>query len=162
MCKCEVNRWKMREMTCLGRSNPSKDPYQCLLCFWYFSESCFFAWLFTQKNSFCKLLLSFNAKPSVVKPPMHKRFYSSHWFLYQIFSLFPIVKRNVKYAEMSRVCNLEADFQQVSLVQFFWNFQSKFINNRNSAKKSKNIFLNKKSKKSLNYRNCIGQTNFWP
>ena len=51
---------------------------------------------------------------------MRKKFYSSQWFLKnQIFSLFPIVKMNENYAEICRVGNLEADFQQVSLVQFF-------------------------------------------
>ena len=52
---------------------------------------------------------------------MHKKFYSSHWFLkIQIFSIFPIVKMNANYAEeICRVDNLEADFQQVLLVQFF-------------------------------------------
>ena len=81
---------------------------------------------------------------------MHKNFYSSHWILkHQIFSLFPIVKLNANYAEIYRVSNLVADFQQVPLVQFFseiftillWN-----INNLNSAKKRKNIFLHKNSK----------------
>ena len=38
------------------------------------------------------------------------------------FHFFPIVKMNANYAEICRVGNLEADFQQVSLVQFFWNF----------------------------------------
>ena len=37
----------------------------------------------------------------------------------QIFSLFPIVKMNADYAEICGVGNLEADFQQVLLVQFF-------------------------------------------
>ena len=51
---------------------------------------------------------------------MHKKFYSSHWILKnQIFLLFPMVKMNANYAEICRVGNLEADFQQVSLVQFF-------------------------------------------
>ena len=51
---------------------------------------------------------------------MHKKFYSIHWILKnQIFSLFPIVKRNAKFAEICRAGNLEADFQQVPLVQFF-------------------------------------------
>ena len=49
---------------------------------------------------------------------MHKKFYSSHWFLKnQIFLLFPLVKMDVNYAEICWVGNLEADFQQVSLVQ---------------------------------------------
>ena len=56
---------------------------------------------------------------------MQKQFYSSQWFLKnQIFSLFPIVKMNANYAEICRVGNLEADFQQVLLVQFFWNFHN--------------------------------------
>ena len=51
---------------------------------------------------------------------MRIKFYSSQWFLKNpIFSLFPIVKMNENYAEICRVGNLEADFQQVSLVQFF-------------------------------------------
>ena len=51
---------------------------------------------------------------------MHKKFYSSHWFLInQIFSRFPIVKMNTYYAEICGIGNLEADFQQVPLVQFF-------------------------------------------
>ena len=56
---------------------------------------------------------------------------------------------NANYAEIYRAGNLEADFQQALLVQFFseiftillWN-----INNLNSAKKRKNIFLHKNSK----------------
>ena len=51
---------------------------------------------------------------------MHKKFYYSHWFLIQsnIFN-FAIVKMDVNYAEICRVGNLEADFQQISLVEFF-------------------------------------------
>ena len=33
---------------------------------------------------------------------------------------FPIVKMNANYAEMCRVGNLEADFQHVPLVHFFF------------------------------------------
>ena len=56
---------------------------------------------------------------------MHKKFYSSHWFLKnQVFSLFPMVKMNANYAEICRVGNLEADFQQVPLVHFFSNFHN--------------------------------------
>ena len=76
---------------------------------------------------------------------MHKKFYSSHclflffllfffvvvvffvfffvcvcvFFLNQIFSLFPIVKINANCVEICRVGNLEAEFLQVMLVQFF-------------------------------------------
>ena len=54
---------------------------------------------------------------------MRKKFYSSKWFLKNpVFSLFPIVKMNENYAEICRVGNLEADFQQVLLVQFFLKF----------------------------------------
>ena len=52
--------------------------------------------------------------------PIHKKFYSIHWILKnQIFSLFPIVKMKANFTEICRVGNLEADFQQVPLVQFF-------------------------------------------
>ena len=62
------------------------------------------------------------------------------------------------YAEICRVGNLEADFQQVMLVQIFWNFH----NNSNSVKKNKIYFLRSKlKKKSFYYRKCIGQTKFW-
>ena len=55
---------------------------------------------------------------------MHKKFYSSQWFLKnQIFSLFPIVKMNANYAETCRVGNLEVDFQQVLRVHFFFFFK---------------------------------------
>ena len=51
---------------------------------------------------------------------MHEKVYSSHYFLKnQIFSLFPIVEKNANYAEICRVGNLEASFQQVPLVHFF-------------------------------------------
>ena len=54
---------------------------------------------------------------------MHEKIYSSHWFIKnQIFSLLPIVKMNANYAEICRIGNLEADFQQVALVQFFLIF----------------------------------------
>ena len=56
---------------------------------------------------------------------MYKRFYSSHWFLKnQIFSLLPIVKMKPNHAEICRVGNLEPDFQQVTLIQFFRNFHN--------------------------------------
>ena len=35
---------------------------------------------------------------------------------------FPIVKMNANYAEICRVGDLERDFWQVLLVQFFWIF----------------------------------------
>ena len=41
-------------------------------------------------------------------------------FLNQIFPLSPIVKLNANYAELCRVGNLEADFQYVPLVHFFF------------------------------------------
>ena len=51
---------------------------------------------------------------------MYKKNYSSHWFLKnQIFSLFPIVKMKPNHAEIYREGNLEPNFQQVPLVQFF-------------------------------------------
>ena len=55
---------------------------------------------------------------------MHKTFSSSHWFLKknQIYIIFPIVILNANYAEIGRVGNLEADFQQVTLVHFFLKF----------------------------------------
>ena len=39
-------------------------------------------------------------------------------FLNQIFSLFPLVKMNANYAEICRLGNLEANFQQFRLFIF--------------------------------------------
>ena len=66
---------------------------------------------------------------------MHKKFYCSHWLKKQIFPLFLIVKMDTNYAELCRVGNFGADFQQVPLVQLFCNFHN-FVakhNNLNSA-----------------------------
>ena len=68
---------------------------------------------------------------------------------------------NANYAEICRVGNLEADFQQRLVVQFseIFTILLRNINNSNSIKKckKKTIFLDKNSKKILlNYRNCIG------
>ena len=54
---------------------------------------------------------------------MYKKFYSSHWFLNnQIFLLFSIVKMKPNHAEICRVGNIEPDFQQLPLVDFFLKF----------------------------------------
>ena len=45
------------------------------------------------------------------------------------------------YAEIGRVGKLEADFQQVSIVQIFWN-----VNNIVIKHQSKNIFFDRNSK----------------
>ena len=96
---------------------------------------------------------------------MYKKFYSSYWFLKnQIFSLFPIVKKKPNHAEICRVGNLEPNFQQVPLAQFFFKFSQYCCKTsifQIQQRKVKNIFLDKNSKKSFYYRNCIGQTNFW-
>ena len=67
---------------------------------------------------------------------------------------------NANYAIICRVGILEADVKQVLPVHFVLK-SSQYFNNSNSAKKRKNISLDKNSKnKSLYYRNWIGQTNF--
>ena len=50
---------------------------------------------------------------------MHKMFYSS-----QIFSFFPIVKMAANYLEIGWVGKLKEGFQEVLLVQIFWNFHN--------------------------------------
>ena len=90
---------------------------------------------------------------------MHKKFYSCH-FKNQIFSLFPLVKMNANYTEIGRVGNLEADFQQVSIFLKFSQYCSQTSIIQIQQRKVKTIFLDKNSKTSLCYRNCIGQTNF--
>ena len=57
----------------------------------------------------------------------HFKFLEEKFSIYlknQIFSPFPIVKMKPNHAEICRAGNLEPDFQQVSLVQIFWNFHS--------------------------------------
>ena len=57
---------------------------------------------------------------------------------------------NANYAEICRVSNLEADFQQVLLVQFFLKFSQYFCETsiiQIQQQKVKNIFLDKKLKK---------------
>ena len=55
-----------------------------------------------------------------------KKFYCSHWFKKKKIKYFhfTIVKMNANYAEICRVGNVEADFQQVLLVQFSLNFHN--------------------------------------
>ena len=48
---------------------------------------------------------------------MHKKLYSSHWF-YKIKYFYSIVKMNANYAEICRVGNLKAEFQQIRLFNF--------------------------------------------
>ena len=52
------------------------------------------------------------------------------------------------YAEIFKIRNLEADFQQVLLVQVFWNFHNIIVkhHNLNSVKKSKKKKKKKKKK----------------
>ena len=82
----------------------------------------FFALRFTQ-SKFANFCHEFNAKPFVVTTYVQN---SSSLIIgfqnNQIFLLFPIVKMNANYAEICRVGILEANFQQVLLVNFFLNF----------------------------------------
>ena len=72
------------------------------------------------------------------------------------------------HAEICRLGILEQIFNKFHLFNFSEIFiiLLRYINNSNSAKKSVKYFLRqklkKKKKKSLYYRNCIGQTSFWP
>ena len=90
-----------------------------LLCFRHLSESRFLLDALNRRSkfaNFCHDLM----QNHLSQLPMYKIFYSSHWFLKsQIFSLFPIVKMKPNHAEIYRVGNLEPNFQQVPLVQFF-------------------------------------------
>ena len=95
--------------------------------------------------------------------PMYKKFYSSHCFFLknQIFSLFPIVKMNANYAEICRVINLEADSASSIFLKFsHYCCETSII--QIQQREVKYVYLDKNSKKSINYRNCTGQTNYWP
>ena len=59
---------------------------------------------------------------------------------------------NANYAKICRLGELEAYFQQVSLVQFFWHFQYIVVKDqwfKFSKEKTKNIFLDLDLKKSF-------------
>ena len=59
---------------------------------------------------------------------MHKKFKYSQWFKkIKYFHFLPILKMNANYAEICKVGNFEAAFQQVLLVHFFWNFHNIFV-----------------------------------
>ena len=83
---------------------------------------------------------------------MQTKFYSSHWFLKnQIFSLFMIVNMNANYAEICRVSNLEADFQQVPLVHFFLKSSQCYCETpiiKLQQRKIKKYFLKQKNPKN--------------
>ena len=68
-------------------------------------------------------------------------------------------------AEICSVDNLEADFQQVIFIYSFFLKFSQYCCEpsiiQNQQRKVKYILLDKNSKKSLYYRNCVGQTNYW-
>ena len=68
-----------------------------------------------------------------------------------------------KYAKIDRVGSLDADFQQIPLLQTFWNFQNTVMEHQsfNIIEEKQKIFLVKTSKNPVYYRNCIGQTHFW-
>ena len=73
---------------------------------------------------------------------------------------------NANYAEICRVGNLEADFQQVPPVHFFLKFSQCYCETaiiKIQQREVTNILLDKKNPKShFTYRNCIIQTNFLP
>ena len=63
-------------------------------------------------------------------------------FKNSIIFIFPIVKMSAKYAKIDRVGSLNEDFQQVPLVQTFWNFpnivmEHQWFNEWRNAKKKK-------------------------
>ena len=79
----------------------------------------------------------FHAKPLVVTPCVHKSFILVISFQkIEYFYLFSIVKMNANYAEICRVGNLAADFQQVMLVHIVFIKCSQYCCETNSAKKS--------------------------
>ena len=69
---------------------------------------------------------------------------------------------NAYFAEICRVGNLEADFQQVPLVHVFWNFHNIVVKHQyNSAKKSKKKISKTKTQKNNFTIEIAGQTKFW-
>ena len=96
----------------------------------------------------------------------------------QIFLLSPIVKMNANYAEICRPPR-EVTWRQISNMFHFFNFLISFLQygceisiiqilqrkvkmfSQTQIKKKKKK-KKKKNQKTLNYRNCVNQTNFWP
>ena len=85
---------------------------------------------------------------------MHKKFYSSHWFLKnQIVTLFSIAQMNANYAEICRVGNLEADFQHSTCSIFlkFSQYCCETLIIQIQQRKVRTVFFDKNSKKSFYY-----------
>ena len=95
---------------------------------------------------------------------MHQRFQSGICSLKtRKITFLSIVKVAAKYAIIDRVGSLDAGFQQIPLVQNFWNFHDivmehqKFeITEENQNIPSRNFL----SKNPVYYRNCLDQTHF--
>ena len=82
---------------------------------------------------------------------MHKKFYSSHWFLKnQVFSFFPIVKVNANYAEICRLGG--GRFSTSSACSVFLKFSQYFCETsviQIQQTKVKKYFRRQKLKKDL-------------
>ena len=89
-----------------------------LLCFRHLSESCCLLGA-VHNRSKCKLLSGFNAKPFVITTYAQTVLFYLLVFKKSNIFTFSHSKMNANYAEICRVDNLEAYFQQVPLVQFF-------------------------------------------
>ena len=112
-----------QDLHCLPLIKQLSDisPGSQLLCFRHLSESRFLLGAVHRRSefaSFCHDLMQNHL--SKLHVPMHKQSYSSHFLKRnKTFSLFLIVKMNANYAEICRVGNMAADFQNVPLVHFF-------------------------------------------
>ena len=75
------------------------------------------------------------------------------------FHIFPYSKIEGKLSKICTIGNLEAHFQQVPLVQFFWNYHTDCCETAipisNSAKKSKQYFLRQNTKNKKQKRNTL-------
>ena len=68
-----------------------------------------------------------------------------------------------KCAKIDRVDSLDTGFQQVPLIQNFWNFHNIVMEHqyfKASEEKQKSIFKCNFFKNPVYYRNCLGQIHF--
>ena len=90
-----------------------------LLCFRQLSKSLFLLGALLRRSKFANV--RHDLMQNYLSSPLTKSFilFAVFFLFKKKLSLFPIVKKNAIHAGLCRIGNLEADFQQVPLVQLF-------------------------------------------
>ena len=95
-----------------------------LLCFQHLPESRFLLGALHRRSKFAKCCPDLMKNHVVTIYAQKVLFLSFVFKKIKYYHFFPIAEMNANCAEMCRVGNLEADFQQIPYVQFFLNFHN--------------------------------------